>query len=113
MTAYRQHALACAAALAQGPRRPRDLTASVPDAPKILHGNVYGWFARVERGVYSLTKSGRAARNPATRSRGFSAKRNSESASFTCAASRNLSPPNLTNGMLRRVSSSSSAALLY
>jgi len=61
MTAYRQHALACAAALAQGPRRPRDLTASVPDAPKILHGNVYGWFARVERGVYSLTESGRAA----------------------------------------------------
>ena len=61
MTAYRQRALACAAALAQGPRRPRDLKASIPDAPKILHGNVYGWFAPVERGVYSLTESGRAA----------------------------------------------------
>jgi hypothetical protein len=40
MTAYRQRALACAAALAQGPRRPRDLKASIPDAYKILHGNV-------------------------------------------------------------------------
>jgi hypothetical protein len=61
MTAYRQRALTCAAELAEGPRRPRDLKASIPDASKILHGNVYGWFARVERGVYSLTESGRAA----------------------------------------------------
>jgi hypothetical protein len=61
MTAYRQCALACAAALAQGPRRSRDLKASIPDAPRILHGNVYGWFARVERGVYGLTVSGRGA----------------------------------------------------
>jgi hypothetical protein len=37
-TAYRQCALACAAALAQGPRRPRDLKASIPDAPKIFTG---------------------------------------------------------------------------
>ena len=61
MTAYRQRALACAAALAQGPRRPRDLKADIPDAPKILRGNVYGWFAPVERGVYTLAESGRAA----------------------------------------------------
>jgi hypothetical protein len=61
MTAYRQCALACAAALAQGPRRPRDLKADIPDAPKILRGNVYGWFVPVERGVYSLAESGRAA----------------------------------------------------
>ena len=61
MTAYRQRTLACAAALAQGPRRPRDLKASIPDAPTILPGNVYGWFARVERGVYSLTEAGRGA----------------------------------------------------
>jgi hypothetical protein len=61
MTAYRQRALACAAALAQGPLRPRDLKASIPDAPRILHGNVYGWFARVDRGVYALTESGRGA----------------------------------------------------
>jgi hypothetical protein len=46
MTAYRQRALACAAALAQGPRRPRDLKADIPDAPRILHGNVYGWFSQ-------------------------------------------------------------------
>src|SRR5208337_150360 len=39
-TAYRQRVLACAAALAQGPRRPRDLKASIPDAAKILHGKV-------------------------------------------------------------------------
>jgi hypothetical protein len=61
MTAYRQQALACAAALDQGPRRPRELKAAVPEAPKILRHNVYGWFARVERGVYALTESGRAA----------------------------------------------------
>lgn len=61
MTAYRQQALACAAALSQGPGRPRDLKATAPDAPKILRRNVYGWFDRVERGVYSLTESGREA----------------------------------------------------
>jgi hypothetical protein len=32
-----------------------------PDAPKILLHNVYGWFVRVERGVYGLTEAGRAA----------------------------------------------------
>ena len=61
MTAYRQRALACAAALAQGQRRPRDLKTSIPEAPNILRGNVYGWFARVERGVYGLTESGQGA----------------------------------------------------
>jgi len=61
MTAYRQRALACADALAQGPRRSRDLTADISDAPKILRGNVYGWFVPVERGVYTLAESGRAA----------------------------------------------------
>jgi hypothetical protein len=61
MTAYRQQALACAAALQQAPARPRDLKAAAPDAPKILRRNVYGWFERVERGVYALTESGRAA----------------------------------------------------
>ena len=55
--AFIQRALACAAALAQGPRRPRDLTADIPDAPKILHGNVYGWFVPVGRGVYTLAES--------------------------------------------------------
>jgi hypothetical protein len=61
MTAYRQQALACAAALARSPARPRDLKAAMPDAAKILHRNVYGWFVRIERGVYALTDGGRAA----------------------------------------------------
>ena len=61
MTAYRQQALACASALLQGPRKVRDLKPAIPDAPKILLHNVYGWFDRVERGVYRLTDSGRAA----------------------------------------------------
>ncbi len=61
MTAYRQRALACAAALAEGARRPRELKPAVPDALSILRRNVYGWFVRVERGVYALTETGRAA----------------------------------------------------
>ncbi|MGB6251718.1 MAG: DUF2161 family putative PD-(D/E)XK-type phosphodiesterase [Bradyrhizobium sp.] len=61
MTAYRQQALACASALLQGPRKVRDLKPAIPGAPKILLHNVYGWFDRVERGVYRLTDSGRAA----------------------------------------------------
>jgi hypothetical protein len=61
MTAYRQQALGCAAALACGPMRPRDLKLLVPEAPKILRGNFYGWFINIERGVYGLTDAGRAA----------------------------------------------------
>ena len=61
MTAYRQRALICAAALAEGPRRPRDLKATISDAPAILRRNVYGWFLRVGRGVYGLSELGQAA----------------------------------------------------
>jgi hypothetical protein len=61
MTAYRQQALACAEALSQAPARPRDLKSALPDAPKILLRNVYGWFVRVERGLYALSDDGRAA----------------------------------------------------
>lgn len=61
MTAYRQQALACAAALVVAPQRRRDLAKTVPDAPKILQGNVYGWFERVEKGIYGLTSAGREA----------------------------------------------------
>ena len=61
MTAYRQQALACAAALAKAPARPRDLKVDMPDAAKILQRNVYGWFVRVQRGTYCLSDSGRAA----------------------------------------------------
>jgi hypothetical protein len=58
MTAYRQQALACAAAMTEGPRRPRDLRPGAPKAAAILQDNVYGWFARTERGVYALTQAG-------------------------------------------------------
>ncbi len=61
MTAYRQQALAVANALAGTPSRPRDLRMLAPDAAKILQGNVYGWFERIERGLYRLTSSGRTA----------------------------------------------------
>ena len=61
MTAYRQQALACAAMLSSGPGRPKEIKVKVPDAPKILLRNVYGWFDRVERGVYALTPDGKAA----------------------------------------------------
>jgi hypothetical protein len=61
MTAYRQQALACAAALSRAPARPRDLKNDAPDAAKILLRNVYGWFVKVERGLYALSDSGRAA----------------------------------------------------
>lgn len=61
MTAYRQEALSCAAALADGPKRPRDLKAERPNAPRILLNNVYGWFTRVDRGIYDLTDAGREA----------------------------------------------------
>lgn len=61
MTAYRQQALACAAAMSAAPQRPRDLKRDCPDAQKILHRNVYGWFERAERGVYALTETGRSA----------------------------------------------------
>jgi hypothetical protein len=61
MTAYRQQALAVAHALAGTTCRPRDLRTFASDAAKILHGNVYGWFERIERGLYGLTSSGRAA----------------------------------------------------
>jgi hypothetical protein len=61
MTAYRQQALACAAALTDGPRRVREIKDAVPDAPKILLHNVYGWFVRVERGIYGLAEPGKAA----------------------------------------------------
>ncbi len=61
MTAYRQQALLCAALLGLANARPRDLKPHAPDAAKILQTNVYGWFERVERGVYGLSPSGRAA----------------------------------------------------
>ncbi|NTF06695.1 hypothetical protein G6L37_11035 [Agrobacterium rubi] len=61
MTAYRQQALGCADALSAEPMRLRDVKERVPDAGKILQSNVYGWFERLDRGVYGLTDAGREA----------------------------------------------------
>lgn len=61
MTAYRQSALACAAALREGPLRPRDLRPIATNAPAILARNVYGWFRRERPGLYALTEEGRTA----------------------------------------------------
>lgn len=61
MTAYRQQALACAVALAAGPLRPRDLKATAPTAGRILLANHYGWFEKIDKGIYGLTQAGRDA----------------------------------------------------
>jgi hypothetical protein len=61
MTAYRQAALACAAALRDGPATTRAVKALVPEGPTILLRNVHGWFERVSRGTYRLTPAGEAA----------------------------------------------------
>jgi hypothetical protein len=64
VTAYREEALRCAHELAvtgaTSPARLRDAT-SIPKASGILSGNVYGWFKRIEHGVYDVTPEGRAA----------------------------------------------------
>ena len=40
---------------------PQGSEAFDPDAPQILHRNVYGWFEQIARGVYALTEAGQAA----------------------------------------------------
>jgi hypothetical protein len=65
MTAYRQQAMRIAHALAAagGEGRVRDLRAAAdaPNAGPILRDDVYGWFERVDRGIYRLTPMGSAA----------------------------------------------------
>ncbi|MEO0912058.1 MAG: DUF2161 family putative PD-(D/E)XK-type phosphodiesterase [Pseudomonadota bacterium] len=63
VTAYRQGALRCAAHLAaEGPCRARDVAAAtgVATAATMMRADHYGWFERVERGVYALTPKGHA-----------------------------------------------------
>lgn len=64
MTAYREDALACAAFLAaNGPSKGatvRDAT-GVAKAATMLRDNVYGWFERASRGVYSIAPAGAEA----------------------------------------------------
>ena len=64
ITAYRQDALRIAKLLrAQETARPADIKArlEIDKAAAILQRDIYGWFVRVERGVYSLSDGGRAA----------------------------------------------------
>ncbi|OUS07756.1 hypothetical protein A9Q96_05220 [Rhodobacterales bacterium 52_120_T64] len=63
ITAYRQDALRIAIALQAGPSSPSSLAKllAIPKAQSILQKNYYGWFIRVERGVYSIGPEGSAA----------------------------------------------------
>ena len=62
VTGYRQDALKCARFLAvHGPSKGAQVKAwaEVPHATRIMAADYYGWFCRVERGVYDLTPAGR------------------------------------------------------
>ena len=64
VTAYRQDALRCLAALREnGPMKASHVAAamSVPRARAILADDHYGWFERVERGIYAITPKGEKA----------------------------------------------------
>jgi len=64
VTAYRQAALRCAAHLGQaGPTKAAEVarTTAVPQAARILRNDAYGWFQRVDRGIYALSPRGEAA----------------------------------------------------
>ncbi|MEL7183392.1 MAG: DUF2161 family putative PD-(D/E)XK-type phosphodiesterase [Pseudomonadota bacterium] len=67
MTAYRQDAMALATHLARhGPCKgsvARDAT-GVQRATQIMRDNHYGWFERVDTGIYGLSDQGRAALPP-------------------------------------------------
>jgi hypothetical protein len=62
VTAYRQEALRCALLIEQSGRGSLKAlrgTGVVPNAARILGRDVYGWFRRVERGIYSLSDRAR------------------------------------------------------
>jgi hypothetical protein len=64
VTAYRQSALHCAAFLHdRGPSRAAEVARAtgVAAAGALMRRDVYGWFERVERGIYALTPRGTAA----------------------------------------------------
>ncbi|MGI9395582.1 MAG: DUF2161 domain-containing phosphodiesterase [Boseongicola sp.] len=64
VTAYRQDAYRCAAHLAAtGASRGADVAeqTGVKTATRMMADNHYGWFHRIERGVYDLTDTGRQA----------------------------------------------------
>ena len=62
VTAYRQDALRCAAWLLEnGPGKGAAVSkeTGVPAATRLMADNHYGWFERVDRGVYAVTKAGK------------------------------------------------------
>lgn len=62
VTGYRQDALRCAAYLAEyGAAKGKAVAndTGVPKATRIMFDNHYGWFERVEKGVYQLSAAGR------------------------------------------------------
>ncbi len=64
VTAYREKALQCAQVLQiHGPLSPRQVRMKIGSekAAAILSDNVYGWFHRLQRGLYELTPAGAAA----------------------------------------------------
>lgn len=63
MTAYRQDALRCATALADGTRQLAEIReqTTLSRAGSILQKDHYGWFERVQRGHYQLTPKGQLA----------------------------------------------------
>jgi len=61
VTGYRQDAIACATYLAEyGPSRGASVAGDtgVKAATRIMADNHYGWFERVQRGIYGLTEQG-------------------------------------------------------
>ena len=66
VTAYRQDALRCATHLAtRGPTKGALVAkeTGVEKATRLMADNHYGWFERVETGVYDVTEKGRVAVN--------------------------------------------------
>ncbi len=64
MTAYRQDVVRCATHLAEaGPTKGAVVAKAtgVARATRMMADNHYGWFERIETGVYGLTDAGRAA----------------------------------------------------
>jgi len=62
VTGYRQDALRCARFLAvHGPSKGAKVKdwAEVPQATTIMRDDHYGWFRKVDRGIYDLTDAGR------------------------------------------------------
>jgi hypothetical protein len=66
VTAYREQALLCAYWLNKlGPLEPKKLRTQPGMLPAkiqpLLHNNVYGWFERVNRGIYQVNEEGKKA----------------------------------------------------